>query len=808
MYIQDFQSITKKDIGTAGGKGANLGEMTRAGIPVPCGAVVTVQAYERFLEFNEIKTSGNPEQIRASILEGQIPEEVRTELFKFYQDMGTDTRVAVRSSATAEDLEDASFAGQQETFLNVQGEELLEESIKACYASLWGDRAVSYRRSKGYDTRPVALAVVIQRMVESDTAGVLFTQNPASGSQEEMVINASYGLGESVVSGAVSPDEWICSRDGQILHQVIGSKETKVIYGETKTVTVPVKEEDRRKLSLTPDQVKKLVRKGMEIEAHYQVPMDIEWAFMGEALFILQARAVTAKGEKKVDEKQLPPIRPVNKKMRETLLFMMEKEPFTYDPLDYDFSMILGRQKAVIFAEGGIHVDNECGMDENGFMSLPTEKIGLGRGLSHLPGLLKGMKNHSENARKANLALESAKQKIGRLAEMDFSQAGMEECLFVLRDLHRMITDTAYARFRYAVFPGFLMNRTLEKYLKQVDKKLTAYDLLTGLSYKTADMNRDLAGLAEKISSEEALKDALLSGETYENVTSAFPKSRKWFEEFMESYGYKSDFNCYCFLARSWKEDKNRFLQVLRPLLTTEAGGEMFLSQGELLHKELLLNMTKGRKEKQARKILSQVKAYRFYHVFREETQYLWEMAFYACRKVLRRTEELFGAGEQELLYLFWEELQEAMGRGILNSKDLENIRRRKRMRPLAEEYWRRQQWEALKGEGDNLKGISGSAGEVAGEVCIITNPGEFGKLQKGKILVCRYTDPEWTPLFTLAAAVVSDTGGVLSHAAIVAREYNIPAVLATGCATTKLKDGDKVFVNGTTGEVYLTASL
>lgn len=276
----------------------------------------------------------------------------------------------------------------------------------------------------------------------------------------------------------------------------------------------------------------------------------------------------------------------------------------------------------------------------------------------------------------------------------------------------------------------------------------------------------------------------------------------------MESYGYKSDFNCYCFLARSWKEDKNRFLQVLRPLLTTEAGGEMFLSQGELLHKELLLNMTKGRKEKQARKILSQVKAYRFYHVFREETQYLWEMAFYACRKVLRRTEELFGAGEQELLYLFWEELQEAMGRGILNSKDLENIRRRKRMRPLAEEYWRRQQWEALKGEGDNLKGISGSAGEVAGEVCIITNPGEFGKLQKGKILVCRYTDPEWTPLFTLAAAVVSDTGGVLSHAAIVAREYNIPAVLATGCATTKLKDGDKVFVNGTTGEVYLTASL
>lgn len=119
-----------------------------------------------------------------------------------------------------------------------------------------------------------------------------------------------------------------------------------------------------------------------------------------------------------------------------------------------------------------------------------------------------------------------------------------------------------------------------------------------------------------------------------------------------------------------------------------------------------------------------------------------------------------------------------------------------------AEEYWKRQQWAALKGEGDTLKGVSGSAGEASGEVCVITAPSEFGKLKKGDILVCRYTDPEWTPLFTLAAAVVSDTGGTLSHAAIVAREYNIPAVMAVGCATTTLKDGDRVFVNGTMGEV------
>lgn len=801
MYIREFQSITKKDIDTAGGKGANLGEMTRAGIPVPPGAVLTAEAYRHFMKDNGIEVSKRPEQIRAAILAGRMPDDVKAEILAFYQRMGKAVRVAVRSSATAEDLEDASFAGQQQTFLNVQGEDMLISSVKACYASLWGDRAVSYRKEKGYDAQPVALAVVIQRMVESDVAGVLFTQNPASVDTSEMLINASYGLGESVVSGAVSPDELVCARDGRVKKQVIGSKETMVIYGAEQTVTVPVAAEDRDRLSLTPAQIKKLVEKGEEIEAHYQAPMDIEWAFAGEELYILQARAITAKAAPEFDKTLLPPVQPVNKKMKEALLFMLEKEPFSYYPLDYDFAMILGRQKAVIFAEGGIKIDNECGIDENGFMSLPTEKFGLGKGISHLPAILKGMKNHSENVKKAELAIESTKPKINGLAERDFSEAGIMDCLNAFTDLHGVIIDTAYARFRYAVFPGFLMNRKLGKYLKKEDESLTAYNLLSGLSYKTADMNRDLRALADFVSADSGVKEALLSGMGYGEMTALFPRTKERFEGFLEKYGYKSDFNCYCFTARTWREDKDRFLQVLRPLLAQD-GKEMSLTEGEAYHRELLQKMTEGLKEKQAKELLHLVECYRFYHVFREETQYLWETAFYACRKVLQRTAKLLGVAEWELLYLFWEELQRVMKRGALTGEDREKIDRRKTLRPAAEEYWRRQQWEACKGDGDSLKGISGSAGEAMGEVCIVASPAEFGKLKKGDILVCRYTDPEWTPLFTLAAAVVSDTGGALSHAAIVAREYNIPAVLATGCATTQLKDGDKVFVNGTTGEV------
>lgn len=524
-----------------------------------------------------------------------------------------------------------------------------------------------------------------------------------------MLINSSYGLGEAVVSGAVSPDEVICARDGHIISRVVGSKETKVVYGEKQTVTVPVEAEDRNKLSLTSSQIKQLVEKGIEIETHYQSPMDIEWAFIGEELYILQARAITAKTVRVFDETWMPPIHPINKKMKESLLFMLEKEPFSYYPLDYDFSMILGKQKAVIFSEGGIKIDNECGIDEDGFMSLPALKYGLGKEIVQLPVMLKEMKNHPENVRKAKSALECTEPKINAFANVDCSHMKMTDCLNASMDLYHLVTDIAYARFRYAVFPGFMMNRNLEKYLKKVDENLTAYNLLSGLSYKTADINRDLAILAKKIKADNILTEAVLAGNSYEEITGRFPETAGWFRDFLTKHGYKSDFNCYCFMAQTWMEDQDRFLQVLKPLLTAEGEKEMSLAEGESQHKELLRKMTYGLKEKQKRKVLQQVEYYRFYHVFREKTQYLWETAFFACRKILKRTAKLLGVTEGELRYLFWEELQEVMKREKLSEKDWDKISRRKELRPTVEEYWRRQQWYSHYGSRDAFEYATGS---------------------------------------------------------------------------------------------------
>jgi len=278
-YIKAFNEIKKDDIAIAGGKGANLGEMTQAGIPVPPGVVLTADAYDCFMQENGIEPSKfeKAADIRSAILSAGIPAIIEEEIREFCKNLESGARMAVRSSATAEDLDDASFAGQQETYLNVIGIDNVLLKVRECYASLWGDRAVSYRKNSGYDKQKTSLAVVIQEMVESESAGVMFTSDPA-GDRENVHINAAYGLGEAVVSGIVSPDEYICTKEGNVIKQVTGSKEVEIIYDAENGGTVKVSvDENRRKQSvLSNEQIATLVKEGIRIEKHYGHPMDIE----------------------------------------------------------------------------------------------------------------------------------------------------------------------------------------------------------------------------------------------------------------------------------------------------------------------------------------------------------------------------------------------------------------------------------------------------------------------------------------------------------------------------------------------------
>jgi len=332
-YIKTFDEVGIKDVAIVGGKNASLGEMYTAladeGVNVPFGFATTSGAYQHFLEHNAlkadidslldqldvhdvIKLSETGKQIRSMILHAQMPPDLREEIISAYQQLeqhyGDNPDVAVRSSATAEDLPDASFAGQQETYLNISGQENLLLTCKRVFASLFTDRAISYRVDKGFSHKEVALSIGVQKMIRSDrgASGVMFTLDTESGFRDVVFINAAYGLGENVVQGAVNPDEFyvfkptLISGHRPILRRFLGEKAKKMVYAKDNTAglstrNVNVVPADRHKFSISDDDVLQLARYAVKIEEHYGRPMDIEWAKDGlnGQLYIVQARPET-----------------------------------------------------------------------------------------------------------------------------------------------------------------------------------------------------------------------------------------------------------------------------------------------------------------------------------------------------------------------------------------------------------------------------------------------------------------------------------------------------------------------------------
>ncbi len=811
-YLKQFNAIGKNDIATAGGKGANLGEMTRAGIPVPPGAVLTADAYDYFMESSGIDPMSFDDAalIRNAILSASIPDGIEQELREYYAQLGENARLAVRSSATAEDLEDASFAGQQETYLNVTGIDELLQKVRECYASLWGDRAVSYRKKSGYDKQKTALAVVIQEMIESDVSGVMFTADPA-GERENIHINASYGLGEAVVSGIVSPDEFICDRSGKILKAIIGSKEEEIVYGSDGrgTVRVPVSKERRDRKCIDNAQAAALVCEGLKIEEHYGHPMDIEWAIKDGRIYILQARSITTIKENAAkvytdwDFEGYPKVKPAKGAMREGVLFNLEKTPTPYYPLDHDFGGYVGEQKKVLFDQIGI--DFKGGMypiDKDGVSYQSSNKIRLNKNVFAIPKYLKLISDADHNISAADASLADCTAEFEKEKSADPRDVkAIGEALERMRDL---VGRTAYDRFLYALFPNAVESGKVTKVLRKIDKNLNSYDVLEGLSYVTADINREMKAMCGYINSDPSMAETVMTGD-YEKICASYPELAGRLEAFLARYGSKSDFNCYCFISRTWRENPDRFINTLRPML--KSGGEAVAAkeEGEKKFAALMDRVKASVSQKKYADFENRVRGLRHYHYIREATQYLWESEFEYCRKLLGKLSGKTGISYEDLIFLFADELFEACRTNDFASKK-NMIEARKSKRGFAEAYWDKCMKDALAGDGNQVKGIGASTGQVKGKVCIVRSPKEFYKLEKGDILVCTYTDPEWTPLFALAAGVVVDTGGTLSHAAIVAREYGIPAVLATGDATVKLKDNDTVLVNAAEGTVTVLA--
>ncbi len=319
-FVVWFRDVGKEDIPLVGGKGANLGEMTKAGFPVPNGFIVTADAYHQFLDENHLRdkivsiieglnveSSKDLEkaskEVRFVIEHAPIPKAIAQKIFQAYfqleKGIFKHPLVAVRSSATAEDLPNASFAGQQETFLNVKGEANLLEKIRECWASLFTARAIFYRQTNHFDHFRVGIAVPVQKMVESDNSGIMFTIDPVTNNKEHVVIEAIYGLGEMIVQGMVTPDHYeVDKKSNDIIKKIAKTQEKMMLRKDGKNVIIPLLKKTGEKIKLTDKQILTLATLGKQLEKHYYFPQDSEWAIEKNKVYIVQTRPVTTIGMK------------------------------------------------------------------------------------------------------------------------------------------------------------------------------------------------------------------------------------------------------------------------------------------------------------------------------------------------------------------------------------------------------------------------------------------------------------------------------------------------------------------------------
>jgi pyruvate,water dikinase len=308
-----FGKVSRHDVPLAGGKGANLGDMVQAGMPVPPGFVIPALTYREILECNSLddeilklmadldcgdsnRLREIASQIRELFHDCIIPEHSRQSILDCYRALGDNQAVAVRSSATAEDLADASFAGQQETFLNVSGEEALLDAVRRCWSSLFTSQAIFYRSQQGFDDTQVSMAIVIQRMISSDKSGVTFTVEPVMRNPHQMVIEGVWGLGEGIVSGTITPDHYKVDRETyEPVFEFVPEK--KIMYCRDESGGVVIKDVPPEKIStrvLTEAELRQLVDLGNQIEEHFGCPQDIEWAIEGGSIYLLQSRPITS----------------------------------------------------------------------------------------------------------------------------------------------------------------------------------------------------------------------------------------------------------------------------------------------------------------------------------------------------------------------------------------------------------------------------------------------------------------------------------------------------------------------------------
>jgi pyruvate,water dikinase len=832
-----FDEPIASQLELSGGKGANLSILTQRGFPVPPGFIVTAPVYREFitgaeqwlrriaaLPFHDaaaLRAAGDAMQadLRHLPLPHQAADEIVEQLGRFPEN----TAFSVRSSSTMEDLAGAAFAGQHETFLNVVGVADVLDRVRGCFVSLWADRAIAYRHQQGFDHTQAAMAVVVQQMVQSATAGVGFSINPINGQLGEMVINANFGLGESVVSGDGEVDQWILDKTtGAVCSARIGSKSHQVVSTGSGTRDVHIEGDDATKPSLDERQLADLAELLARVEASYAFPQDIEWAFADGRLWLLQSRPITT----------IPP--------RWTRDESAERFPNVITPLTWDF------------VESGFHRSLNHSF---GLLGFPPFS---GKWFAMFGHYIYGNQNAVElYARRVPFTPRSLDELRAAIPQLRQQFGWMQELPVAwLRDLdHYLITlgrfqaeplanRTAMELWRHVLAVNehgaqyFLPNiaisiaqgtiyRTLHGLLKlavgPADAAALFDHLMAWCETKTGQINKELVELALLARHHPGLLDGisgLTSRELIERgVLAGYPEFSARFDRFLRDHGHREvDFDAY---VATWGEAPWIVLDNLRlilqmPLDRTPKEKERELKicaqQGEVrlfagLPDDLRFFFHELLRLARAYTSLDDLEHYqttRLTPVLRRGLRALGELL--AQRGVVDEPMDIFFAHQEQIEHALTTDTPEAW-------REFSAQARQQKEAYLADKA-RRPDWilgeseaeadSAMAGTGDVLIGLAGSPGVAEGPVFLVLTPEDFAKFPKGAVLVARTTNPTWTPLFYSAAAVVTESGGPLSHGAVTAREMRIPAVMSVRESLTRLQNGQRVRVDGATGRVEL----
>jgi len=871
-YTLSFSELSRNSIPVAGGKGANLGEMTKAGFPVPSGFVLTTEAYDFFVQANNLQgqiidlvtklSDGNLESIESAseaikklFLVARIPDAIQVDLLAAYEELTTDgcTAVAVRSSATAEDLPAASFAGQLDTYLNIQGETALLDVVKQCWASLWTARAISYRMRQGMDHSGASMAVIVQQLVPADSAGILFTANPLDGTREQMVINAAWGLGEAVVGGKVTPDTVIVDKiTSQIASREIATKTIMTVrtaYG-TENQTVPDAQQNQQVVD--DSTAIELVRYGMQIEAHFGSPMDIEWAIADNEIAILQARPITNLPPAPLKDVRWEPPRPGTVWMRRQVVEHMP-EPLSplFDELYLKKGLDHSLESMTIYMSdlSGMEIDLWEFLDPpfaatvNGYaysiasfnFSPSLIPYALRIYIVVLPKMIRHL-----IPRWRDESLPHYKSVIEKWKNIDLPNASDVE---LLRGVSELATEDAIYWFAAAVALGLarITDAVLDRFLKIVSKSshLTSGSFLRGFASKAADAQIQLEAIARKINASDVLQEKVITtpAQRLLNILEEHPEGQAILDDlkgYFDTYGhqiYNLDF------AAPTLADNP--LPVLLSLKTAVSHPERDSQkqQSEFAEERKLLV---ARTEQSLNPIQRPIFKLLFgwaqrYGPYREEALFYVGAGWPALRRLaLELGQRLTQAGSLDTPDdVFFLESAELEAGSAARSKDLSqpelaqlarnrrNLREtRKRLEPPVSvppdgrmmfgpiDMAMFEPKPRTPSTGPFLDGFAVSPGQVTAPASVILSPDDFDKMMPDSILVCTSTTPAWTPLFAQARGLVTDIGGALAHGSIVAREYGIPAVMGTGVATQRIQDGELIRVDGDRGIVTLTAHI